>query len=103
MIEGILWLVFVLGSLLVCTVILLQEGKGGGLGEAFGGIGQQAFGVKAEGIQKFTTYAILAVVLSAVLITKMRTGDSVVDFVDVSPQPPAVDTGAPAGTDEDGN
>jgi len=96
MIEGILWLVFVLGCLLVCTVILLQEGKGGGLGEAFGGVGQQAFGVKAAGIQKFTTYAIVAVVLAAIIITKIRTGESVVEFVDVSQQPPAVDAGAPA-------
>jgi protein translocase SecG subunit len=57
--ESILWVLFVFACFVVSGVILLQEGKGGGLGEAFGGAGQQTFGVKAAGINKFTGWASL--------------------------------------------
>ena len=43
-----------LSSLLLIVVILLQESKGGGLAEAFGGIGAETFGVKSGGINRFT-------------------------------------------------
>ena len=78
MIEGLLWVLFILGCLLVSAVILLQDPKGGGLGEAFGGAGQQAFGVDNKGIAKFTAYVTVFIVLLAVFITKMRTDDSVI-------------------------
>jgi len=80
MIESILWIVFVLACIVVSAVILLQEGKGGGLGEAFGGVGQQTFGVKAEGINKFTGYVALVVVVLAITITKMRSDGSSLAF-----------------------
>lgn len=82
MIEPILWILFVLACVLVGVVILLQEGKGGGLSEAFGGVGQQTFGVKAEGINKFTGWVSLIVVLLAIVITKVRTVDTAVQLVD---------------------
>jgi preprotein translocase subunit SecG len=80
MFEAILWVLFVLTCVLVSAVILLQEGKGGGLSEAFGGVGQQTFGVKAEGINKFTGWATAVLVVLAILITRVRSGDSVVQF-----------------------
>ena len=49
MIEAILWIIFIGSALLLAVVILLQEAKGGGLAEAFGGMGAQTFGVKASG------------------------------------------------------
>jgi len=96
MIESILWVLFVLACIVVSAVILLQEGKGGGLSEAFGGVGQQTFGVKAEGINKFTGWAALVVVVLAIAITKFRAGDggSVVKTVDAPVSAPG-DAGAP--------
>jgi len=49
-----LWVLMFLSAVLLSIVILLQEGKGGGLAEAFGGIGAETFGVKSGGINKFT-------------------------------------------------
>jgi preprotein translocase subunit SecG len=83
--EAILWILFVLACVLVSTVILLQEGKGGGLSEAFGGVGQQTFGVKAEGINKFTGWVSFVVVVLAVVITRVRSDTSVVDFAPATP------------------
>ena len=39
---------------LLITIILLQEGKGGGLGGAFGGAGAETFGVQSGGVNRFT-------------------------------------------------
>ena len=50
----LLWAVFALSSILLIVVILLQEPKGGGLAEAFGGVGAETFGVKSGGINRFT-------------------------------------------------
>jgi len=50
----LLYIVFVLSAIVLVTVILLQEGQGGGFSAALGTAGQQAFGVKAKGIQSFT-------------------------------------------------
>lgn len=76
MIEGILWVVFTVACILVSGLILLQEGKGGGLGEAFGGAGAQTFGVKAQGVAKFTGGLVCVILLCAVGITRLRSGES---------------------------
>ncbi|MFT7463351.1 MAG: preprotein translocase subunit SecG [Pseudohongiellaceae bacterium] len=76
MIEGILWVVFILVCLVICGLVLLQEGKGGGLGDAFGGAGAQTFGVKAQGVAKVTGYLVASLMVTAIVITKMRTGES---------------------------
>ena len=100
MIESILWVLFTVGCVLVSTVILLQEGKGGGLGEAFGGAGAQTFGVKAAGINKFTTWVACIVILLAIAITKMRSGGGIVegDLQDTAPLIVPPGTSAPAQT-----
>lgn len=103
--EPILWILFVAACLIISIVILLQEGKGGGLGEAFGGVGQQAFGVKAQGIQKFTGWVAFGVVVLAILITLVRS-ESTLDLPDTLPAPAgaALTPGAqaPAPTDNGG-
>ena len=102
MIESLLWIVFVLACLIVSAVILLQEGKGGGLGEAFGGVGQQTFGVKAEGINKFTGWVSLVVIVLAITITKIRSDGSSLAFTDAPPPltvPNADGSATPAPTD----
>lgn len=72
LIKLLLWLAFFLSAFFMTVVILLQEPKGGGLAEAFGGTGAQTFGVKTGGINKFT-FAIFAVFLgSAALIHILR-------------------------------
>ncbi len=96
MLEAILWVLFILACVLVGVVILLQEGKGGGLSEAFGGVGQQTFGVKAEGINKFTGWVSLVVVVLAIVITKVRSGDTVVELADSAP----TELAQPAGEEE---
>ena len=104
MIESILWVVFVFACIMTCGIVLLQEGKGGGLGEAFGGAGQQMIGVKAEGITKVTAYLALVVVVLAIVITKLRsgTGASVVDVVTDESLPPIPAVTAPETGDAGG-
>jgi preprotein translocase subunit SecG len=98
MLESILWVLFMFACVVVSGVVLLQEGKGGGLGEAFGGAGQQTFGVKAAGINKFTGWASLAVVVLAVLITIVREDSGVVaGGPNDVPAIPGIDTAPPDG------
>ena len=75
--QGLLYVVFVIACILLILVILLQEGKGGGLGEAFGGIGGETFGHKAGGVNKFT--AVLAAVMIASVILIHTLGQSQID------------------------
>lgn len=49
-----LYTIFVCAAIVLAIVVLLQEGKGGGLTNALGSSGQQTFGVGATGINKFT-------------------------------------------------
>jgi len=89
MIEGILWVLFTLLCIVTCAVILLQDAKSGGLAEAFGGAGAQTFGVKAEGIVKFTGYMAAGLVVLALIITKIRSEGTVTNL--------APEGSAPAG------
>ncbi len=68
LIITLLYILFVAAAIILTVVILLQEGKGGGFGDALGTAGQQAFGVKASGVQRFTAYMAIAFLASAVLI-----------------------------------
>ena len=68
LLTTLLYIIFVLAAIVLVVVILLQEGKGGGLGDALGTAGQQTFGVKASGIQRFTTVVALIFLGSALSI-----------------------------------
>ncbi len=72
LIKVLLWLLFFFSSFIMIIVILLQEPKGGGLAEAFGGMGAQTFGVKSGGINKFTMSLFAVFLASATLITILR-------------------------------
>ena len=93
----ILYILFIVTAIVLITVILLQEGKGGGLGDMLGSAGQQTFGVKAKGIQTFTAWAVVVFLASAVLVTKLNDtgsrssvlGDSILDVPDGVNAPPA--------------
>jgi protein translocase SecG subunit len=50
----VLWVVFFVAGFLLAALVLLQESKGGGLAEAFGGIGAETFGTKTGGVNRVT-------------------------------------------------
>jgi len=63
------WILFFFSAVFMTILILLQEAKGGGLAEAFGGMGAETFGVKSGGINK-VTFTLAAIFCgSAILIT----------------------------------
>ncbi len=66
--EIFLYIVFTLVAVLLSAVILVQEGKGGGMGAAFGGVGGEAFGHGAGGINKFTSVLAGILLLTALVI-----------------------------------
>lgn len=71
MLGGLCWFVFVVSAFFLMLIILIQEGKGGGLAEAFGGQGAETFGVKATGVNRVTTILAIAFVLSSIFINKL--------------------------------
>lgn len=70
MMSGLLWFIFIVSALLLSLVVLIQEGKGGGLGEAFGGMAAETFGVKAQGVNRVTAILAAVFVLTAILINR---------------------------------
>ncbi|MFN7588290.1 MAG: preprotein translocase subunit SecG [Planctomycetota bacterium] len=63
------WILFFFSAAFMTILILLQESKGGGLAEAFGGMGAETFGVKSGGINKLTFTLAAIFCGSALLIT----------------------------------
>ena len=70
--TNILYIVFALLAIVLITVVLLQEGKGGGFTDALGAAGQQTFGVKASGIHKFTMWIAIGFLGTALAITVLN-------------------------------
>lgn len=64
----LLWIVFFVSAILLMVLILLQEPKGGGLAEAFGGTGAETFGVKSSGANRFTFTVAGVWIASAILL-----------------------------------
>lgn len=96
---NLLYIVFVGAAIVLVVVILLQEGKGGGLGDALGVAGQQTFGVATKGIQRFTGIAATIFLVSALAIhvlNRVSSGRTVVDDLP-SDSGPAVPGGASGG------
>ena len=71
-ISSFLWLVFFIACVLLTIIVLLQESKGGGLAEAFGGTGAETFGVKTRGVHRATLLLVCTVLVSAILIHGLR-------------------------------
>lgn len=63
------WVLFFASAVLLTVVVLLQESKGGGLAEAFGGTGAETFGVKSGGISRFTFLVAAIFCASAIMIS----------------------------------
>jgi preprotein translocase subunit SecG len=68
MIDTLLYILFAIAAMILIVVILLQEGRGGGFGQALGEHGQQTFGVAAKGIHRFTMIVAGVFLASAVLL-----------------------------------
>lgn len=68
MLTSLLYIIFILSCLLLIVIILIQEGKGGGLGDAFGGVGGETFGHKAGPINKFTAGLAAVMMLSLIFL-----------------------------------
>ncbi|MEY2745581.1 MAG: Preprotein translocase SecG subunit [Planctomycetota bacterium] len=95
-----LYILFVLSAIVLVVVVLLQEGKGGGLTEALGTAGQQTFGVAASGIHKFTGWTgaiFLASALGLHVLNRMKGEESVVGggAEITAPAAPAGESAAP--------
>jgi preprotein translocase subunit SecG len=71
--HGTVLVLFVVTALLLTLVILVQEGKGGGLAGAFGGAGAEAFGVKAGSVHRFTAWLAAAFLGLALIHAGMTT------------------------------
>lgn len=100
MVITLLYILFVLSAIVLITVVLLQEGKGGGFGAALGSAGQQTFGVKAQGIHKFTGGVAVVFLMTALVITILNgraSSTSVLNSGSVLDTVPADSGGAGAG------
>ena len=75
--STLLYILFTLLSIILGGIILLQEGKGGGMGAAFGGIGGEAFGHGAGGINRFTTIVAGLFILVAIVIAIVTSPGSI--------------------------
>lgn len=88
----VLYIIFVLVAMLLILVILMQEGKGGGFGQAFGGAGAETFGVRAGGVNKFTGLLFAVFIASAIGIHWLESSqtfeDSVLTFPEQQPEAP---------------
>ena len=86
--------------LFVEMMMHLQEGKGGGLGQALGGHAQTTFGVGAKGINQFTGYCAAVFLGSAVLIhvcQERLEGRSSMEFADQPGLSGPIEGGAAGG------
>ena len=62
------YILFVLAAIVLIVVILLQEGRGGGFGEALGTHGRETFGAGSRGINTFTAVTAGVFLASALMI-----------------------------------
>ena len=99
LITTLLYILFVFAAIVLVVVILLQEGKGGGFGQALGEHGQQTFGVGASGINRFTAWTAVVFLGSALTIhvlTRERgaatlldgDGDTFIESLDLGSETP---------------
>ena len=70
--ELSLWLLLVAAAGVFSTLVLLQDSKGGGLVEAFGGTGGETFGTGARGVRQTTWWIGLLFLVAAVLTHVLR-------------------------------
>ena len=85
----LLFIVFVFAAIVLIVVILLQEGKGGGFGQALGEHGQATFGVGTSGITKFTAATAVVFLVSALgihVLTRQQSSGGLLNAPDSTPR-----------------
>ena len=73
-ISTILYVAVVLIALLLICLVLVQPSKGGGLGSAFGGIGESVFGAQAMSQLSKVTVVLLTLFFILTLLLAVMTG-----------------------------
>ncbi len=68
------YILFVIAAIVLIVVVLLQEGRGGGFGEALGSHGRETFGVGSKGINTFTAWTAGVFLASALCIHVLNRG-----------------------------
>jgi len=63
--------VFVIVCVLLVIVVLLQKGRGGGLGGAFGGAGSSAFGTRTGDVFTWVTIVLVMVYLLMAIVNQL--------------------------------
>jgi len=92
----LLFILFVFAAIILIVVILLQEGKGGGFGQALGEHGQATFGVGTSGITNFTAAVAVVFLVSALgihVLTRQQSSGSLLQD-DISA--PGIEAGSEA-------
>jgi preprotein translocase subunit SecG len=77
------YILFVFAAIVLIVVILLQEGRGGGFGEALGSHGRETFGVGSKGINTFTAVTAGIFLGSALIIHVLNRTQSSASAFDV--------------------
>ena len=98
--STLLFILFVLSAIVLIVVILLQEGKGGGFGQALGDAGQQTFGVGTKGINTFTGYTAVVFLASALILHAINRDEGVRSAVDAFEDPALFDPTAVQGSED---
>jgi protein translocase SecG subunit len=71
--STILMVLFIIVCLLLIGVVLLQKGRGGGLGAALGGAGSSAFGTKTGDVMTWVTIVLTGLFLLLAVVTVVAT------------------------------
>jgi preprotein translocase subunit SecG len=69
--ESILYVLFWILSILIVGIVLIQEGRGGGLGQSLGGSGGELFGHGAGGVNKATFLLAGLLIATAIGLAKL--------------------------------
>ena len=94
------YILFVLAAIVLIVVVLLQEGRGGGFGEALGVHGRETFGPGSKGINTFTAWTAAVFLGTALAIHYMNKNSVSTNVLSDDPNAPATlaptDSGAGA-------
>ncbi len=76
--QTLLTIVHVIVAVFLCLVVLLQSGRGGGMGAAFGGAGSQIFGGRGAGnfLTKLTSGAAIIFFITSLTLSMLSSRHS---------------------------
>ncbi|MBI3820718.1 MAG: preprotein translocase subunit SecG [Planctomycetes bacterium] len=94
--TGLLYIVFIASCILLIGIILIQEGKGGGLSDAFGGLGGETFGHRAGPVTKITGFLAAVMIVSLIALHKYKMPETSVGLFQ-DKNAPTVNQGLPPG------